>query len=162
MKSVFNDNLLQKLIIVFAFWWAHSAQAQAASCSTTTPCVQIAITNPNIVPSPTVLWSCVGTATTCSTTALNAAIALQTSTALCPVTTGAWKCTQFSQTKSPQNYNDLQAYNSLVNYAFQGTSGGGVSAASPILTFQVPPPPAQSPLVNSVPITVTSGTAGPQ
>ena len=137
--------------------------AQAATCSVQNPCVQLPITNMNPLPSPTVMWYCMGSATSCSQTALDAARVGQSPTNLCPVIQSVWHCTQFSQSKTPQNYNDMQPYNSLMNYSFQGIgANGGVSATAPILIFQMPQAPAQPPSVVALPVTVTSGSTGIQ
>ena len=133
-----------------------------ASCTIQNPCVQLPITNPNTLPGATVMWSCVGSAASCTSSALNVVLAQQTPSNLCPAATSVWHCNQFSQTKTPQAYNDPQPYNTLLNYAFQGTNGGGVSAASPVLVFQMPQAPPQPPSVPAVLSTVTSGSAGPQ
>jgi len=153
-----------KRLILFSIFLAISGalHAQAATCTVSTPCVQLAITNPNMLPGPTAMWYCMGSATSCSQSALDAAKAGQTATNLCPVVQSVWHCTQFSQSKTPQNYNDQQPYNSLMNYSFQGTANGGVSASSPILIFQMPQAPAQPPSVLGVPTTVTSGNSGVQ
>ena len=137
------------------------------SCSTTNPCVQVPIANSNALPSVTALWTCVGlTSSNCTQAQLDAARAGQTATNLCPQTTtstatGNWKCIQFSQTLTPQNYNDPHSWGSTINYSSQGTnSAGGVSATSPILTFQMPSQ-AALPVVGP-PVLVTSGTVGLQ
>lgn len=155
-------NAKHLLLLVIFLWMAGIIHGQAATCSTQNPCVQIPITNLNTLPGPTIMWSCVGSAASCTSSALNAIIAQQTSTNLCPSVQSVWHCTQFSQSKTPQAYNDPQPYNNLLNYAFQGTNGGGVSAASPITIFQMPPAPAQSPSVDALPKTVTSGNSGLQ
>lgn len=151
------------ILVVMAILFLIAAIAGSAqTCSTANPCVQVSITNPNTLPGSTMLFTCMGSASSCSLTALNALIAQQTPAQLCPQVQTVWHCNQFSQTKTPQLYNDPEPYGSLMNYAVQGTNGGGVSAASPILIFQVPAPPAQSPSFVGVPTTVTSGNAGPQ
>ena len=149
------------LSLVSLFLVAGVLSAQTA-CTNLNPCVQLALTNPNTLPGATVLWVCVGSATSCSQTALNAIIAQQTPTNLCPIAQSVWRCASFSQTKTPQNYNDPEPWGSLMNYAAQGTLGGGVSAASPILTFQVPNAPAQPPSINGLPTMVNTGNSGPQ
>lgn len=147
---------IQLGILVFVLLWADGAFGQ---CSPTSPCVQLTITNPNSLPSPTVLWSCIGSA--CTSTALTAAQAGQTTSNLCPVVQSVWQCVTFSQTKTPQLYNDSKGYGLMLSYAVQGTSGGGVSAASPIATFQMPQAPVVVPSLG-VPKAVTTGTVGPQ
>ena len=132
------------------------------TCSTTNPCVQVTITNPNPVPSQAVLWSCMGDSTSCSLTALSTVIKQQTSTTLCPAVQSPWHCNSFSQTKNPQAYNDPEPYGSLMNYAAQATGTGGVSGVSQITIFPVSQPPTQVPSVGQVPVLVTTGNAGPQ
>lgn len=146
------------LLLVILLWEAGVIHGQ--TCTANAPCVQVQITNPNTVPSPTVLWSCVGT---CTQAALNAVIATQTPSQLCPTNTqSVWHCAQFSQTKTPQMYNDPESWGSQLSYASQGTTAGGVSAASPIVTFQMPPAPAQQTSITGLPTVVTTGSAGPQ
>jgi hypothetical protein len=148
-------------LLYLAVGWVCAAQ----TCSNASPCVEVVITNPNPMPAVTALWTCVGiTSSNCTSAQLTAAQAGQTAANLCPgVTTGTgnWKCVQFSQTVSPQNYNDPHSWGSTINYAAQGTTtAGGVSATSPVITFQVPQAPATPSL--AVPKMVTTGTAGPQ
>lgn len=134
----------------------------AQTCSTTEPCVQVTISNGNALPSSTVFWTCMGSASSCSSAALQAVIAAQTPTNLCPSVQTVWHCTSFSQTTTPELYNDLEPWGSLMNYAVQGVGAEGVSAASPILIFQVPQPQAlQVPALGTATI-VTTGTEGPQ
>ncbi len=147
---------MKKLLIILALSTAASAQ----TCSPSAPCAQVSLTNPNTLPSPTVLWSCMGAS--CTQAALDAARAGQTTANLCPATQSVWKCTTLSQTKTPQAYNDPEPWGSLMNYSVQGTTAGGVSATAPILTFQVPLAPAQPASISGVPTMVTSGNAGPQ
>ena len=151
---------LRTLAIVFGITLA-AGWLSAQSCSSTNPCVQVTVTNPNTLPSQAVLWTCMGSATSCSQTALNSVIAQQTPTNLCPNVQTVWHCIPFTQTKTPQAYNDPEPYGSLMNYAAQGIGGGGVSAATPILIFQVPAG-TQVPSLGQVPVLVTTGTAGPQ
>ena len=152
-----------KRLLTIAFLAATiSIAANAQNCTVSSPCVQLSIVNANAVPSPAALWYCMGSQTSCSQSALDTAKSGQTATNLCPTTQGVWHCSQYTQTKTPQIYNDPQPWGSLMNYSVQGTSGGGVSATPPILTFQVSAPPPQPPSVGSVPTMVTSGTVGPQ
>ena len=144
------------------------------SCSTTSPCVQVPIANSNALPSVTALWTCVGmTSSNCTQAQLDTARAGQTATgvghkldAVCPALVagaaiGNWKCIQFSQTSTPQNYNDPHSWGSTINYSSQGTTAaGGVSATSPIITFQMPAQ-AQVPVVGP-PVLVVSGSVGLQ
>ncbi len=152
---------MRKLFIIALFGLAVSS-AKAQSCTPSVPCVPVTINNGNVVPSSTVLWWCMGSATTCSQSALDSAKAGQSATNLCPTNPSAWKCTQFTQSKTPQNYNDPEPWGSLMNYSSQGTSGGGVSATAPIATFQVPNAPAQSPSISVVSPMVTTGNSGIQ
>jgi hypothetical protein len=138
---------------------ARAAFGQTA-CTATTPCVPATINNANTLPSPAVLWTCVGSA--CTQAALTAAQAGQTATNLCPAVQSVWHCLQFSQTKTPQIYNDPEAWGAMVTYSSQGTSGGGVAANSALSTFQVPSAPAKQTSVSILSAIVTSGTAGPQ
>ena len=149
---------LQFLILALVFVWAAIASGQ--SCTATNPCVQVSITNPNALPSSTVLLECSGGS--CTAASLTSYLATQTATNLCPAVSSIWKCTTFSQTKTPQLYNDAQPWGIMVSYATQGTSGGGVSGVSQITTFQVPPAPPQQTTITGVPTMVTSGTSGPQ
>jgi hypothetical protein len=146
-------------LLYLAVGWVCAAQ----TCSNANPCVEVVITNPNPVPALTALWTCVGmTSSNCTSAQLQAAQAGQTATALCPgVVSGNWKCTQFSLTASPQNYNDPHSWGSTINYAAQGVNtAGGVSATSPIITFQVPQAPATPSL--DTPKMVTTGNVGLQ
>jgi hypothetical protein len=149
-------------ILGFCIGWAHGQ-----SCSTTSPCVQVPITNSNALPSATALWTCVGVTTSnCTQAQLDTARAGQTASSLCPTPVagaaiGNWKCIQFSQTLTPQNYNDPHSWGSTINYSSQGTTAaGGVSATSPIITFQMPSQ-AQVPVVGS-PVLVVTGQVGLQ
>jgi hypothetical protein len=150
---------MKKLILVLLALATSPLYAQ--SCTNGNPCVQLTITNSNPLPSSTVLWQCLGAASSCTQAALNSAIAAQTPSTLCPSVQSVWKCTTFSQTKTPQGYNDPQPWGSLLNYSAQGTIQGGVSAATPIMIFQMPSQ-AQAPAIGSVPTIVNSGNAGPQ
>lgn len=138
-----------------------TATAQGV-CSPANPCVQLPISNPNSAPTSTVIWSCMGGSTSCSAAALSSIIAQQTPTTLCPAVSSVWTCVTFSQSKTPQLYNDPEPWGALMNYSTQGTANGGVSASSPIVVFQVPAAPAQPPSIGSVPKMVTSGSVGPQ
>lgn len=137
-----------------------SAVGQAA-CSKTTPCVQVPIINSNTIPTQTVFWSCMGDSTSCSAAALQTVIASQTPANLCPSVQSVWRCSSFPQTQSTQAYNDAEPWGALMNYAVQGVTGGGVSAASPIAIFQVPQAPPQIPTLGGFTI-VASGSTGPQ
>lgn len=148
--------------IVLAALLALPLAGLSQACSTTSPCVQLPISNPNTLPASTVVWSCMGDAASCSQTALTTAISAQTVSTLCPVTSSVWHCKSFSQTKTPQLYNDPEPWGALMNYSTQGATTGGVSASSPILIFQVPTPSAQQTSIPGVPTMVTSGNAGPQ
>lgn len=152
---------MRKLIFIFVLLYAYGALGQT-SCTATAPCVQVQITNPNTLPSSTVLWTCMGGASNCSQSALASVIAQQTLTNLCPTVPSVWHCNQFSQTKTPQLYNDPEPWGALMNYSSQGTTGGGASATSPIVIFQVPQQAAQQTSIGSVPAIVTTGVAGPQ
>jgi hypothetical protein len=148
-------------LLYLAVGWVCAAQ----TCSNASPCVEVVITNPNPMPAVTALWTCVGiTTSNCTSAQLTAAQAGQTAANLCPgVTTGTgnWKCVQFSQKSTPQNYNDPHSWGSTINYSSQGTTAaGGVSATSPIRTFQMPDQ-AALPVVGS-PVLVTSGAIGLQ
>lgn len=150
---------LRKLAAIFGLCLM-AGWLSAQSCSPNSPCVGLSLVNPNSVPSPAVLWSCMGTS--CTQAALNSAIAQQTQTNLCPAVQSVWHCTQFTQTKPTQAYNDPQPWGALLNYSLQGTTAGGVSTAASILTFQVPNAPPQPASISGVPAMVTSGNAGPQ
>jgi hypothetical protein len=149
---------LKHLLLIVMLSMAGIAGAQT-TCTPTAPCVQLAIANTNPLPSATVLWTCMGT---CTQTSLNTVIAQQTPTNLCPTVPSVWHCTQFSQTKTPQLYNDPEPWGALMNYSTQGTSVGGVAATSPLMTFQVPSAPPQQTSISGVPTMVKTGTAGPQ
>ena len=153
---------MRNLILAALLLVPMAGLSQTTTCSPTNPCVQVTVTNPNPLPSPAVLWSCMGGTTTCSQSALDAVIKQQTATNFCPATSSAWTCHQFSQTANPQKYNDPEPYGSLMNYAAQATGTGGVSAASPITIFQVSQPPTQVPSLGQVPVLVTTGNVGPQ
>lgn len=150
---------------LFLFLFATAAIAQ--NCTSTNPCVQVSLANSNTLPSATVLWTCVGMpSSNCTSQQLAAAKVGQTPSNLCPTGntgTGNWKCIQFTQTKTPQNYNDPHSWGSTINYAAQGTVTGGVSALSPVFTFQIPQAPvtAKPPVFNGNRM-VTTGTAGLQ
>lgn len=141
--------------------------SHAQSCSSTNPCVQVSVTNSNTLPSNTALWTCVGmTSSNCTVAQLQTATAGQTDQNLCPTpATGAlignWKCIPFSQTKTPQLYNDPHSWGSTINYSAQGVNGsGGVSATAPVVTFQLAAQ-AQVPVVGS-PVLAVSGSVGLQ
>jgi hypothetical protein len=140
--------------------------SHAQSCSPTNPCVQVSVTNPNALPSSTALWTCVGmVSTNCTSAQLQSAISGQAPDNLCGgfagPSTGNWKCLQFSQTKTPQLYNDPHSWGSTINYSAQGVNGsGGVSATAPIITFQLAAQ-AQVPVVGS-PVLAVSGSVGLQ
>lgn len=152
---------MRKFLILAALVMASVAHAQAAtSCTTTAPCVQVQITNPNPLPSNTILLECSGGS--CTQASLTTFLATQTATNLCPTVSSIWKCITFSQTKTPQLYNDPEGWGILVSYATQGTTTGGVSATSPIIQFSVPAAPVQGTTISGVPTVVTTGTVGPQ
>lgn len=149
---------MKKLFAILAFA-LFAAVSYGQSCSATEPCVQLPIANPNNLPSLTVLLSCTGT--TCTTGTLQTFTAAQTLTTPCPTVSGTpWKCVSWSQTKTPQNYNDLEPWGTLVYYVVEGTNGEGVLAASPILPFQIPQA-SQAPAFGAITV-VTTGTVGPQ
>lgn len=145
------------LFLIFALSFAMASYGQ--SCTATEPCVQLPIQNTNNLPSLTVLLSCTGA--TCTTGTLQTFTAAQTIATPCPTVSGTpWKCVSWSQTKTPQNYNDLEPWGTLVYYVAEGTNGEGVLAASPIVPFQVPQA-SQAPAFGTITV-VTSGTPGPQ
>lgn len=146
---------------LFLFLFATAAIAQ--NCTSTNPCVQVSLANSNALPSATVLWTCMGGPQGCSQSALDAIVKQQTPTNLCPAVSSQWTCHQFTQTKTPQNYNDPEPWGSLMNYSAQGTAGGSVSVTAPIFVFQVPDAPktAKAPSFNGNRI-VKTGSEGLQ
>lgn len=130
----------------------------AQTCSTSTPCYQVSIGNTNTLPQTTILWRCVGSAGSCSSSALATAITQQAASG-CSGVNSVWQCTTFSQTKTPQAYNDPVKYGDLMNYA---ASGGGAAGPTSIITFQVPQAPAQALTLTGASAITTTGNPGPQ
>lgn len=155
-------------------------KAVAATCSNGSPCVQLSWTNSAMAasittdgsgnqtagPGSAVIWGCMGSATSCSQSALTSAMSGQSATVLCPTNSSVWKCNSMPQTVASAVYNDPQPYSSLMNYSVQNVwnSGGGVSAGTSILVFQMPTPPPTAPPTPTTPTAkmVTTGNSGPQ
>lgn len=149
------------------------------TCSAASPCVGVSWTDSSMAaavvtnssgvqtagPGTAILWKCMGSQSSCSLAALDAAIASQTATALCPAAGSVWSCVTMPVTTANAGYNDAEPYSALMNYAVQDAwSTGGVSAVSPILIFSMPPAPTQVPVAPSAPMAslVTSGAVGPR
>jgi len=172
MKKVWVGLVMGALLVVGAV-----AQGQTA-CSTTNPCVKLAWTATGMAvtvttdgsglqtagPGSSIVLSCMGGAAGCSQAALATYLAAQTKTDLCPVVASVWHCATKAQTSTLGAYNDPEPYGALMNYAVQSawSSGGGVSAATPILIFQMPQAPNQTAPVPATPSAsfVTTGNVG--
>jgi hypothetical protein len=158
-----GGKILQVIIILELIFWVIKSDGQT-TCSQTTPCVQLTYTNSQATFPVTVsTWKCMGSQNTCNASSLATAQAGASSATPCPAVSGVWTCFSFSQTKSPQNYNEPETWGSLMNYATQWITTGGVSASTPILIFPIPQntvPPAGSIVAGSS--VVISGAPGPQ
>lgn len=164
-----DHNSLRKWAFIGIILYGFSHGAFGQTCSVTNPCAQVTITNSTMSasqPGSAILFSCMGPATSCSSSALATVLAGQTATLFCPPIPSVWHCTTFPQAASTANYNDPEPYGALMNYAAQNayTAGGGASAVSGITIFQVPQAPQNPPAVPGNPAVtlVTTGNTGPQ
>lgn len=165
-------------LLIGALLLTAAAHGQAV-CSASSPCVKLSWTASGMAATVTtntsgvqtagpgfaVVLSCNGgTTSTCTQASLNNFLAAQTPTNLCPSTTqSVWNCVTKSLTSTSATYQDPEPYGSLMNYAVQSAwTGGGVSAATPIVTFQIPQAPSQTAPVPGTPsvVFVTSGNVG--
>lgn len=122
-----------KIFILLALLIPAGAMAQG-TCSATTPCYQVTITNGNSLPATTVVWRCMGDVNGCSASALNDAIKLQVAGG-CGNVPSTWSCSTFSQVNPLAKWNDPVKYGALMNFA---ASGGGAPGPTNIIIFKVP------------------------
>jgi hypothetical protein len=149
------------LIFILGIMLLCWTKAYGQTCSTTNPCVPIKVTDNNAPPATTdvaTLLQCGGTCTAASLAAYMSA----------PTQPSPWSVVaSFPMTVNPRQYNQPQAYSTLISYAAYITpSGGTAGLPSAIATFQNGPPPAQVAPGVTVPSTssgiITSGSTGPQ
>lgn len=150
-----NRNWLQIGIVLFTMLWGAWAGAFGQSCSTTQPCVPVAVTG--VTGQSTTLVTCGGGSLNCSQSALDQFMQN-------PSASNPWHIlATFPQTAATMTYNDLQNWGNLLNYAaYQTPSGGAASPVSAIAVFQIPQAPQVAPTIVAGPKVVTTGKPGVQ
>ncbi len=144
-----------KFLLCLSLFVVSAMYACAQSCSSTSPCAQVAVTNSFMASNPgTVnIYKCMGSPTSCSASALATFIASGGASPWAAIT-------PFAQTTATAKYNDPEPSGSLMNYAASNTTTGGTGPVSGITVFPVPAAVPSSPTLSAV--LATTGTVGPQ